>query len=118
MSSDFIFGAISAAAIVLGFGYWILTAVFVTKEKFDVVLRALEKKITDREFKTQQEHNQLATKAELDKVETAFARMVEKVNESNKELDDKITTLQNGLWWLIAKAGGKEETIQKLFKID
>lgn len=116
--SDFVFGGISAVAVVFGFAYFVLRAVFVPKEKFDADIRALEKRINDRDLITQQEHNKLATKSEVDKLESAFGTLVEKVNASNKELDAKITTLQNGLWWLIAKAGGKEDTIQKLFRVE
>lgn len=115
---DILYGALGALALVLTFGHFVLKALFVPREKFDAQVKELEDKIQKRAEITLEEHKKLATKEELEKLEGSFAALVNKLDKSNKELDAKVSSVQRGLFWLVARAGGKDDVIQKLFEIE
>lgn len=113
---DYLFAALGALATVLGFGYWVLKATLVPREEFDKEIRAIENRLNAADLKTQQEHTSLASKQELKELEDALQRSVAKLEDGTKKISDKVSSIQEGLVWLIAKAGGKEETLDRLFK--
>ena len=114
--TDFIFGGLSALATVLVFGYWILRAVLVPRDEFDRAIKEIKDEASKRELGTLQEHNQMASKAELKELEESFAKAITKIEQGNRELSDKIDSVRGGLYWLVAKAGGKDELLEGLFR--
>lgn len=115
---DYLFAALGALATVLGFGYWVLKATLVPREEFDKEIRAIENRLNAADLKTQQEHTTMASKQELKDLEDALQRSVSRLEDGTRKVSAKVTSIQEGLIWLIAKAGGKEETLDRLFKRD
>jgi cell division protein FtsB len=116
---------LGVASVVLGFVYWFLKVLFVSKEDLSRQKQALEDKvkgiedaIVRRSLETLEQHNKLASKAELKELETAFNATIDKIDRSNKDLSEKISSVQNGLYWLVARAGGKDDVLERLFKKD
>lgn len=113
---DYLFAALGALATVLGFGYWVLKATLVPREEFDKEIRAIYNRFNSDELKTHQEHAALASKQELKELENVLQSSVSRLESGTTKVSQKVTSIQEGLIWLIAKAGGKEETLDRLFK--